>query len=292
MVEYLEKHRRAFLLSGIGVCVIAIIFTISPGIGRNILSGGFSYIVTPMQRGVNSAVAWVSGHFSALTNNQRLIAVNRELQAEINRLEFENHRLNLAAEDNEMLNAALNMHRRYAHLPTIGARVIGQDPSDRYRSFHIDRGSNDGVKMSMAIIADGGLAGVVRYVNPNRSQFVSVLDSRFAARVVSSRTEDVGTARGDTRLMSQGLLRMDSIEATAQIMPGDEILTSLCSSIFPAGLLLGEVVSVHTNPDGLTRFAIIKPAADLSELEMVLIINEVFGEGDFRDSRSQIGERE
>jgi len=171
----------------------------------------------------------------------------------------------------------------------MGARIIGQDPSDRYRSYHIDRGTNDGVQMSMAIIADGGLAGVVRTVNPNRSQFVSVLDSRFAAFVVSPRTEDTGTARGDTRLMSQGLLRMDHIEATAQIIPGDEILTSSSSSIFPAGLLLGEVVSVHTNPDGLTRYAIIKPAADLSDLEMVLIISEVFGEGDFRDSRLKIG---
>jgi rod shape-determining protein MreC len=280
-MEYLEKHRRAFLLTGIGVCVIAIIFTVSPNIGSNILSGGLSHIITPMQRGLNTTVAWVRGHFSALTKNQSLITINRELQAEINRLEFENHRLNLAAEENAMLSAALNMHSRYAHLPTMGARVIGQDPSDRYRSFHIDRGSNDGVEMSMAVIADGGLAGVVRYVNPNRSQFVSVLDSRFAAHVISPRTDDTGTARGDTR----GMLRMEHIEATAQIIPGDEILTSPDSSIFPAGLLLGEVVSVHTNPDGLTRYAIIKPAAELSNLEMVLIINEVFGEGDFRDSR-------
>jgi rod shape-determining protein MreC len=283
-------NRRAFLLSGIGICLVAIIFTINPNVGKNFLSNGLSRIVTPIQRGINSAAAWFGGHFSALANNQRLIAVNRELKAEVNRLEFEISRLSRAAEENAILNAALNMHGRYAHLSTMGARIIGQDPSDRYRSFHIDRGANDGVEVSMAIIADGGLAGVVRYVNPNRSQFVSVLDSRFAAHVVSSRTEDVGTARGDIRLMSQGLMRMDHIEATAQIIQGDEILTSSSSSIFPAGLLLGEVVSVHTNPDGLTRYAIIKPAADFSELEVVLIVTEVFGEGETRDTRSERGE--
>jgi len=285
-MELLEKYRRAFLLSGIGVCVIAIIFTISPNFGTNVLSSGLSYIVTPVQRGLNASVSWVQGHFSALANNQRLISINRELQAEINRLQFENHRLNLAAQENAILNAALNMHQQYAHLPTMGARVIGQDPNDWYRSFHIDRGANDGIEMSMAVIADGGLVGVVRYVSPTRSQFVSVLDSRFAAHVVSPRTEDVGMARGDTRLMSQGLMRIDHIEAGAQIMPGDEILTSSYSSIFPSGLLLGEVVSIHANPDGLTRHAIVRPAANLNNLEMVLIINEVFGDGQTaRDSR-------
>ena len=285
-MEFLENHRRAFLLSGIGVCVIAIIFTINPGMGTNIVSGGLSYIVTPMQSGLNSAVLWTQGHFSALTNNQRLITINRELQAEIDRLEFENQRLSIAAEENATLNAALNMHRQYSHLPTIGARVIAQDPNNWYRSYRIDRGANDGVQPYMAVIAGGGFAGVVRYVNPNSSQFVSVLDSRFAAAVIAPRTEDIGIASGDTSLMQQGLLRLDLNEAAAQIMPGDEILTSSESSMFPTGLRLGEVVSVHTTPDGLRRYAKIRPAADLSDLEIVLIINEIFGDGQtVRDSR-------
>lgn len=273
---FLENHRRTFLLSGIAICVIAIIWTINPGIGTNILSGGLSYIVTPMQSALNSTISWAQGHLSALTNNQQLIAINRELQSEINRLQFENHRLNLAAEENAMLSAALNMHQQYAHLPTMGARVIAHDPNNFQRSFRVDRGANDDIQFGMAVIADGGLAGVIRYVNPTSSQFVSVLDSRFTAAVTASRTEDFGIASGDIMLMQQGLLRMNHIEANAQIMPGDEIRTSSDSTLFPAGLLLGEVQEIRTNPDGLTRHAIIRPAADLSNLEMVLIINEVF----------------
>ena len=282
----IERHRRAFLLTGIAICVIAIILTISPSTRTNIVSGGVSYVVTPMQRGLNATVAWVQGNFSAVINNQYLITANRELQAEVNRLEFENSRLQLAAEENAMLNAALDMHQRYAELPTIGARVIAHDPNNFYRSFRIDRGSNNGVEMGMAVIADGGLAGLVRYVHPTSAQFVSIIDTRFAAAVSSPRTEDAGIAEGDTTLMKQGLLRMNHIEATAQIMPGDEIVTSSNSSLFPPGLRVGEVVSIHANPDGLTRHAIIRPAANLTNPEMVLIINEVFGDGQtVRDTR-------
>jgi rod shape-determining protein MreC len=286
-MELLEKHRRAFLLSGIGICLIAIILTVSPNVASNILSSGLSYIVTPIQRGLNSSVSWVQGHFSALTNNQQLITINRELEAEINRLEFELNRLSRAAEENEKLNAALNMHQRYAHLPTMGARVIGNDPSAWHRSFHIDRGSSDGITPNMAVIAGGGLAGLIRYVTPSRATFVSILDNRFAAAVINPRTEETGIAAGDTTLMQQGLLQINHLDVTTQILPGDELLTSPTSSIFPAGLLLGEVISIHTTPDGLARYALVRPAASISDLEMVLVISEVFGDGEaVRDTRN------
>ena len=261
-------------MSGIGLCVIAIILTISPNIGTNILSSALSYIVTPMQRGLNTTVSWAGGHFSALANNQRLITENRELQAEIYQLQLELFRLNRASEENEMLNAALNMQQRYAELPTMGARVIAQDPNDWHRSFRIDRGSNDGISVNMPVIASGGLAGSIRYVHPNAAQFVSVLDHRFYAAVTTTRTEDSGFATGDIALMNQNLLRMEHIEATAQIMPGDRIVTSPDSAIFPPGLLVGEVIEVNTKPDGLSRYAIIRPAADLNNLEIVLVALE------------------
>jgi rod shape-determining protein MreC len=55
-------------------------------------------------------------------------------------------------------------------------------------------------------------------------------------------------------------------------MPGDEILTSPYSEIFPAGILVGEVVSVHTNPDGLTRYALLRPVAHVDNFEIVLVV--------------------
>ncbi|MCL1877728.1 MAG: rod shape-determining protein MreC [Defluviitaleaceae bacterium] len=277
-VSFLGRHKRVFLLSGIGICILAIVFTINPNIGTNIFSSALTYVVTPVQRGLNASVSWVQGHFSALTNNQRLINENRELHAELNRLQFENFRLALAAEENEALNTALNMHTQYAHLSTMGARVIGQDPNDFQRSFHIDRGANDGLEVSMAVIANGGLAGVTGYVSPTRTQFFSVLDRRFSAHVVAPRTGDLGIATGHSAYMNEGLMRINHIEAAAQIMPGDEILTSSYSVIFPAGILVGEVVSIHTNPDGLTRYALLRPVADVNNLEIVLVVNEVLGD--------------
>jgi len=278
MIELFERHKRIFLLSGIVICILAIILTVSPSAGSTILERGLSHIITPMQRGASAAIAWVQGHFSAVTNNQQILNDIQRYREEISILRVENDRLQLAGEENARLSALADMRQRYAQLPMIGARVIGHNPNDWQRRFFLDRGADDGIANNMAVIGDGGLLGVIRQVDPGRSQFVSIIDSQFSVAVMSARTGDIGMAGGDIRLMQQGLIRMDRIEATAQIMPGDEIRTSTHSSIFPPGILVGTVESINANPDGHTRHAIIRPTTNLDNIEMVLIVTEIFGD--------------
>lgn len=277
-MEILNKHKRMFLLSGIALCIVAIILTINPTFEPIIIARGLSQIVVPLQRGVSTSVAWVQGHFVALGRNQELLRENRILREEINHLIIENNRLQRADEENIRLSALLDMNQRYAQLPTMGARIIGQNSNDAVSRFFIDRGSNDYLSRNMAVLGDGGLIGVVRSVKPNHSTFFSIIDPSFSAAVISVRTEDIGNINGDLRLMQQGLIRMDHISATAQIMPGDEIITSPISSIFPPSLPVGTVRSIYSNPDGLTRHAIIIPFADVDNVEMVSIVTEVFGD--------------
>ena len=278
LVSLASKHKRGFLLTGIAVCIGAIVLTINPGAGPGIVGRGLSHIIVPLQSSISMFTSWVQGQFSAFGRNQALIQENRTLREEISILQIENYRLQRADDENYRLNSLLNMNQRYAQLPTIGARIIGQNPNIVYSRFFIDRGSNDDVSRNMAVLGDGGLVGVVRQVHPGRSQFLSIIDVDFSAAVMSERTEDIGTVRGDMTLMQQGLIRMDHISATAQIMQGDVIITSPHSSIFPPGILVGTVQSIHSNPDGLTRHAIIAPAASTENLEVVQIVVQTFGE--------------
>ena len=278
MVEFFERHKRIFLLSGIALCILAIVLTIRPTIAPTFAQRGISLVITPMQRASSATISWVQGHFSAISNNQQLLAENSRLQEEINDLLIENHRLRIAGEENADLTALLDINQRYADLETLGARVIGANPNDWYHRFFLDRGTSHGVYVNMPVLGSGGLLGVIRQAMDTRSQFVSVIDSDFSASVMSVRTGDIGMISGDIVLMQQGLMRMDRIEAVAQIMPGDQIQTSIHSSIFPPGILVGTVVSVHPNPDGHTRHAIISPVADLDNISVVSIVIEVLGD--------------
>ena len=275
MIALLERRRRIFLLTGIGICILAIILTINPTAGTNVFGRGLAYIVTPMQRGLNTGIAWVQGQFSVMANNRELLQSYQALQEQHSNLLIELYRLQLAGEENAMLSALLDINQRYGHLPTIGARVIGQNPNDWYHRFFLDRGTNDGITHNMAVLGDGGLVGVIRQAHSGRSQFASIVDSETSVAVMTRRTGDIGVTSGDIILMQQGLLRMDNIAATAQIMPGDEIVTSTHSVIFPPGILVGTVESIHPNPDGHTRHAIIRPAANMHNIEIVSIVTKV-----------------
>ena len=278
MIQFFERHKRIFLISGILLCVVAIVVTVSPTVVPNFAQRGVSLVITPMQRASSAAIAWVQGHFTAIANNQQLLRDNRNLQEQVNALLIQNHRLRLAGEENEQLTALLEINQRYADLDKIGARIIAQNPNEWYHRFFVDRGRRDGIEVNMPVLGDGGLIGVVRQVMDTRSQFVSVIDSDFSASVMSVRTGDIGDLRGDIVLMQQGLVRMDRIDAAANIRPGDQVQTSIHSTIFPPGLLVGTVLEVNLNPDGHTRHAIIRPVANLNNIAVVSIITEVLGD--------------
>jgi rod shape-determining protein MreC len=273
MMTWLAKHRKIFLSAGMLVCLTAIIFTANPNFRPTLLHHAMAYTVVPLQRGATAATGWVRGKFTVLLEMNRLQQENMELREQIGRLSQENRRLRLADEENAALSALLNISQRYAPLPTEGAVIVGKDTNDWYSSFTIDKGSNHGLKRNMAVLGDFGLLGRVETVYPGSAYVITLIDHRFAVAVKNVRTEDIGVLKGDVRLMRQGLCRMEYISgAEAQIMPGDEIVTSAHGSMFPPGILVGNVLSVEPNPDGLTMYAVVQPAATINRIETVLVV--------------------
>jgi len=72
-----------------------------------------------------------------------------------------------------------------------------------------------------------------------------------------------GTPGGETIL--------DKIMNDEQVQPGERVLTSGGDEIFPKGLLVGTVAKAVRGPDSFLSIKV-KPAADLSRLEEVLVI--------------------
>ncbi len=66
---------------------------------------------------------------------------------------------------------------------------------------------------------------------------------------------------------------IEYIETDVNIVEGDEIVTSHLGDIFPPGILIGVVKSIETNPNKLTKTAVLQPVVDFSHLEDVLVIN-------------------
>ena len=286
-MEFLGRHKRLFLAAGILLCAVMMVFTLRPGYKPMLAEKLLVYIAAPLQKAATSTVRRVGGFFAAITEVDRLRAENEDLRERLNLLSIDNQRLRLADDENKKLSALISIDQKYADLPKTGAEIIGKDPNDWYDSFHIDKGTNDGLTKNMAVLGGGGLVGVIREVYPGYSKVISIIDHRFSAAGKNTRTEDIGIVKGDYLLMPQALCRMDYIDARAQIMAGDEIVTSNHSSFFPPGILIGTVLSVEANPDGLTKHAILKPEANVRRVETVLVVTQLFGDENAVDDKPQ-----
>jgi len=282
-MEFLNRHKRLFLVMGILFCFGAIIVSITGVAPTGFIGRGFSYIVVPMQRGASSATGWVSGRFYILARSAEILDQNQRLVEENIRLANENARMAALYEENIRLRTVVSMRERYPQLPMIGARIIGQNPNDWQSSFNIDVGENDGVFPYMVVLGDGGVLGVIHETGPNHALVVSVMDNNFAAASRNARTEDLGTVNGDLDLRNDGLMRMRHLTDSARFMPGDEITTSAHGVVFPQGLHVGTVVSVHPSPEGLASYAIVRPSVNLDRIDIVLVVTQLFGDTSVED---------
>ena len=274
MFRFFEEKKRVFFFAGLLLCICIIVFSLSPLTTPDFIVNGLSRVATPFQR----AATGMMDRFSSISNYSEIVEANRNLKLENESLRLENSRLVMQVEETEMLYALLNMQNRYMNLPSIGVRIIGRDPNLATSSFHIDKGLESGIEENMAVFASGGLVGVVRQVQHGRSVVVTLMDSRFAVAGMCLRTGDFGIVRGDLALVADGLMRMDHIDPDSEIEPGDKIVTSLYSSIFPQGLSIGTVESVYLSRDGLSKYAFIRPKADVYDFEMALVITKRFAD--------------
>jgi len=194
---------------------------------------------------------------------------NRELKAQIERLRIEQVRLSEDAAQARRLQALLGF-KEQSISQTVAAQVIGTSGRDQSHDIYIDRGSNHGIKPDMAVITSDGIVGKVLRVYHASSQVLLINDpsSGVGAILESSRLQGIlqGTAAGEIMLRY--------VMSDEKVAPGDRVLTSGGDRIFPKGLTVGTVQQTNPGSDLFLNIRV-KPAANLSRLEEVLVITRI-----------------
>lgn len=155
----------------------------------------------------------------------------------------------------------------------IQATVISRNPDQWEEKIIIDQGSVGGVELNMAVITAKGLVGKVVLVSPFKStiELLSTENRNFrVAAVIPGEEAIFGLIEGyDTK---RGELIMKRIDSNNDVKVGQKVESSGLGGIFPKGLLIGEVTEVSTDDFGLTKLAYIRPAADFSMLDHVMVV--------------------
>lgn len=274
-MKRLSKVPNRYILLFVTIVLIAFI-TITFGKRNKVsfIEKGLGYIVVPIQKVFSGVGEWTSDQIYFIKNIKNLEKQNGELLKKVDELTYENKILQQYKEENARLRDLLELDKKYADYPKIGAEIIGKDPGNWYNVFLIDKGTKDGLEIDMVVLSGNGLVGHIIDTAPNYSKVLSIIDDRNAVSSKALRTSDLGVTKGDITLINDGLCKMEYIDAEADIIKGDEIVTSNLSDIYPPGIMIGVVKEIETESHGLTKYALIEPVVDFKHLEEVLVINK------------------
>ena len=112
--------------------------------------------------------------------------------------------------------------------------MIGAGASPDFRTVTIDRGSSEGVRTNMAVIAPAGVVGRIVTSMAHASKVQLLIDRNAGAGALVERSRAQGVILGPDR-QEGNLLRMDYVSSIADVKVGDMIVTSGIDGIFPKG---------------------------------------------------------
>ena len=190
----------------------------------------------------------------------------------------ENERLSLLAVRLAVENARLESASRSASEPSsliphpspliTRAPVIGRDLATFEHWLIISRGANHGVRPGAPVVTPDGVCGKVIACGPHQSLVQTILAPESRVAVLNSRSRVPALARPDRA----GRLVLDYAPKESDFRAGDTVVTAGLGTVFPKGLMLGEVIAVPDRPEALFKPVTIRPFADVSRVEQVFVL--------------------
>jgi rod shape-determining protein MreC len=226
-------------------------------------------VSAPAESALRDATQPLADLVNNVTDTRDLSDENQALRQEIERLESDNAQLQASEAELSQLRQLLNIRASRSEDAFLEANVFGSDPSNLKDTIAIDAGSDDGLKAGMVVLTrQGSLIGTLSKVLEGSSWVTLITDpsSAVSALIQQSRTQGVvaGSVTGD--------LTMEFVAETADVTEGDLVLTSGIGGRYPPNELIGQVVGVNKAAQELFQSVQVRPLADLSRLEGVLVL--------------------
>ena len=219
-----------------------------------------------VQRMSSAMVSSVRGGWTNYVSLRDVSAENEGLKRQLAEAQVQLQEQRALAERSRGLLATLGLRDR-SNLKTLAAEVIGAGATTDFKTVTIDKGTNDGVRADLAVMAPAGVVGRV-VVSSGRAAKVQLLVDRSAAAGVlieRSRSQGVAIGAGD------GLLRMEYVSEVADVVVGDTVVTSGIDGIYPKGYVVGTVEAVEKSGNSYKQI-LVRPAVDFSSVEEVLVV--------------------
>lgn len=237
---------------------------------------------------IKDSVGWVQGivykpveivvdSFSDIKKMKSTYEENEFLREKVSQyktLIYDNRALE---KENQELRAALDISESNRDFNSINATVISRSPERWLEQITIDRGKSHGVEDNMAVITADGMVGKVQKAS-NLTSTVQLLTgfdqlNRISAIVKREKGKDVFGLIEKYDSETESLVFRIIEDSKEKLKEGEMIVSSNVGGSYPANLLIGEIKEVTPDQYGLTKTALIKPAANMYDLNNVIVVD-------------------
>jgi rod shape-determining protein MreC len=159
----------------------------------------------------------------------------------------------------------------------VDARVYLHSPSSWYQSLQINKGTSDGVKEGDPVINGAGLVGKVETAWGGGAVVTLITDPEFATGGITSASQEPGSVV--PAVGAPGDLLFNFVDNPTRVKKGEIVYTagtttSRLESRYPPAIPIGKVDKIDLGDGELDRRIHIKPAADLTRVELVQVLTE------------------
>lgn len=206
-------------------------------------------------------VTWAAEVVDDFQSYSRLYEQNQQLREELRQMKaWKEAALQLEQKNARLLD--LNQVRLDPLLTHVTGVVLADSGSPFRQSVLLNVGARDGIKDGWATMDGIGLVGRISGVGDSTSRVILLTDSNSRVPVMVQPSGQKAILSGDNSILPP----LDFLEDSDEVRPGDRVISSGDGGVFPAGLLVGQVVLGN---DKRLRVAL---SADYQRLEFLRVL--------------------
>lgn len=270
---------KIFILILVTLLIVAvIIFDLIPGSPVENITTPVSVILDPAQKLVQGAGSNISNFFSAISEGIAIRKENSDLKKQVAELQYEVQQGEEASLRWQELKDAFFIKDSFENYDIHGSSILTREADEWFSVIRIDVGKSNGISISdttksyAVVDVQMNLVGRIQSTDVASSKVLPILHEGFT---VSAKVNTVNGAvvivHGEVELKENGLCKVDQIPDQVVLQVGDKLVTSGDGGLYPAGIPIGEIVSVD-NSSELNRYATLKPYVNIAGLKDVFVM--------------------
>lgn len=263
LLDFLQRHHHWLLFVVLEVAALTLLFQ-----GNSYQGSVWFSTANAVAGRFYKGLSAVESFFALKKANEDLTIRNFYLERQVTQL----RRLygEATARPDTLAERELRKLQQYQTLP---AKVVSSELHKPNNLMTIDKGKGDGVEVGMGVACGKGVVGVTYLTSDHYSIVIPVLNVTSSRISCAIRGHGYfGVLRwygGDSRYAF-----VEDIPRHARFKRGDWVETNGYSSIFPPGVLVGQIAQVYNSRDGLSYRLKIRLSTDFGNLRDVVVITD------------------